>query len=90
MGFKEYSKNTQTNEKSFSNEETKNIENLYNKYKDQPEDQLINELLNTIAKQKKEGTFNYDALKSIIEKISPFLSKEQNLKIKEILYINKN
>ena len=87
MGFKDFCKNdsdTKIQDKNF-NQSTKMVEELYDEYKDKSEDELLNELFKNVAKQKSEGTFNYEGLASTIEKVSPFLTKEQNLKIKEIL-----
>ena len=88
MGFKEYCKNNQSenvNTKNFTEKETKRVEELYDEYKDKNEDELLSELFKNVNKQKKDGTFNYNSLKSTIDRMSPFLTKEQNLKIKELL-----
>ena len=88
MGFKDYCNNYEKEKitkSSVGNENTKNVEELYDKYKDKNEDELLSELFKNVAKQKEDGTFNYEGLLNTINKVSPFLSKEQNLKIKEIL-----
>lgn len=85
MGFKDYCKNSEKINDNEARDNTKKIEDLYEKYKDKNEDELLNELLKNVEKQKKEGSFNYQGLINTIDKISPFLSKEQNLRIKEIL-----
>lgn len=88
MGFKDFNKNQQNinqNKKEYTKEETKKVEELYDKYKDKNEDELLNELFKNVNEQKQNGTFNYNSLVNTIEKISPFLTKEQNIKIKELL-----
>ena len=84
MGFKEYCGKETCNHESSKIEEER-VEDLYNKYKDKNEDELIIELIKNVEKQKRDGTFKYDALIKTLEKLRPFLTKEQNEKIKEIL-----
>lgn len=81
MGFKDYTNN---NEEKILNE-SKKVENLYNEYKGKSEDELISELYKYVAKQKQDGTFDYDALEKMLNQLSPFLSKEQKQKMKGIL-----
>lgn len=85
MGFKEYCNRSSNISEEQNYNQTKNVEELYDKYKDKSQDELLAELLKNVDKQKKDGTFNYDGLVKTIEKVSPFLTKEQNSKIKEIL-----
>ena len=86
MGFKEYCNDNDTERnKDNSKIAEEKVEDLYNKYKDKNEDELLFELLKNVELQKKEGKFNYEALVKIIEKMSPFLSDEQRIRIKEIL-----
>lgn len=83
MGFKDYCKNES---KTVNNEEqSKKVEEIYDKFKDKNEDELMSELLNNVAKQKQDGTFNYNSIAETVEKLSPFLNADQKLKIKEIL-----
>lgn len=81
MGFKDFCKTSQ----SETTNNTKKVEDLYDKYKDKNQDELLNELFSSVQKQKENGTFNYDAICDMVNKMSPFLTKEQNLKIKELL-----
>lgn len=88
MGFKDFCKSVKE-EKVAPNKngdkETKKVEELYDEYKDKSEDELMQELFKNVQKQKNEGSFNYDSLKTMIDKISPFLNVEQKLKIKDLL-----
>lgn len=87
MGFKDFSKNY--NHKSFEGKDeinnNKRVEDIYEKYKDKNEDELLSELFKNVAKQKQEGTFDINLLNEMASKMSPFLTKEQNLKLKEII-----
>ena len=86
MGFKEYCNGNDTERnKDNSKIAEEKVEDLYNKYKDKNEDELLFELLKNVELQKKEGKFNYETLVKMIEKMSPFLSDEQRIRIKEIL-----
>lgn len=88
MGFKEYSNSSKQEDvktKQDRQREEEKLEQIYNNFKDKNEDELLSELFKNVENQKQNGTFNYDGLKNTIDKISPFLTKEQNLKIKEIL-----
>ncbi len=87
MGFKDFSKNY--NHKSAEGKEdinnTKKVEDIYEKYKDKNEEELLSELCKNVAKQKQDGTFDINSLNEMASKMSPFLTKEQNLKLKEII-----
>ena len=83
MGFKAYSSDKKA-EKNI-NEQSKKVEDLYEKYKDKSEDELKNELFSEVLKQKQDGTFNYDYLYGLAQKVSPYLNTEQNTKINELL-----
>ena len=47
--------------------------------------ELIKELYKYVAKQKKDGSFNINALAEILSNVSPFLTPEQQRKMKDIL-----
>lgn len=81
MGFKEFSANTNNDVQNGK----KVVEEYYNMYKGKSENELLDELHKHVAKQKQDGTFNIDALSNMLNKLSPFLSEEQRLKMEEIL-----
>ena len=88
MGFKDFCNKENVNENNaFKGEEIdkKQIEEMYNNFKDKSEDELIFELLKNVDMQKKQGSFNYDLILSQIEKIKPFLSEEQKVKLEMVL-----
>ena len=87
MGFKNFCMNENAKEKenNLNKEQEQKVEELYDKYKDKNEDELMSELLNNVAKQKQDGNFNYNSIAETLEKLSPFLNAEQNLKLKELL-----
>ncbi len=84
MGFKNYNKE-QNNEEEKIKQEANKINALYNEYKGMSEDELINELYKYVAKQKQDGTFDYDSLNNMLNQLTPFLTSEQQNKMKDIL-----
>ena len=70
-------------EKKQKNEEK--IEDMYEKYKNFNKNDLTNELFNNIAKQKKDGTFDYEKIKNTITQIMPYLNAEQQKNLLSIL-----
>lgn len=84
MGFKNYNKE-QNNEEEKIKQEANKINALYNEYKGMSEDELINELYKYVAKQKLDGTFDYDSLNNMLNQLTPFLTSEQQNKMKDIL-----
>ena len=70
-------------EKKQKNEEK--IEDMYEKYKNFNQNDLTNELFNNIAKQKKDGTFDYEKIKNTITQIMPYLNAERQKNLLSIL-----
>ena len=81
MGFKQFS----NEQKSKPENAEKQVENLYNTYKGKSEDELLFELVNHVAKQKENGTFDYQNLENILSKIMPFLNDRQKEKLNDVL-----
>lgn len=81
MGFKQFS----NEQKSKAENAEKQVENLYNTYKGKSEDELLFELVNHVAKQKENGTFDYQNLENILSKIMPFLNDRQKEKLNDVL-----
>lgn len=73
----------------FSNQDNsatkEDIMDEYEKLKDLPQDQLSRRLFEEVARQKRNGSFNYDQLEGILEQIKPFLPEENYESIKRIL-----
>ena len=89
MGFKDFCQNNINSEyegkKKQGAKQEENIEDIYNKYKDKSESELMGDLFNTVNKQKKDGTFDYEGIENAISKISPYLTEEQSERLKGIL-----
>lgn len=81
MGFKDFCNNQNIGEQT----NTKNVEELYNKYKDKSENELLDELLKNVSQQKQNGTYNYSNILSMVQNIMPYLNEHQKQKIQEIL-----
>ena len=49
------------------------------------QDERTKELYKCVAKQKKDGTFNIESLTTMLNNVAPFLTPEQQIKMKGIL-----
>lgn len=85
MGFKDFCSQQEKKCAKTQNFNNVDVEEVFNKYKDLEQDQLIKELYKNIEKQKNDGTYNYEKICEMVEKMTPFLSKEQALKIRQLL-----
>lgn len=61
------------------------LQDIYNRYKDMSQDDLSKELFSEVARQKSQGTFDYDRLNIMIDSIRPSLTCEQYENMKRIL-----
>jgi len=57
----------------------------YNELKDLPSDQLSKMLLEEVARQKREGVFNYEELNSMVESMRAMMPSETYENMKRIL-----
>ncbi len=57
----------------------------YNSYKDLSSDQLNQELFKEVAKQKQNGSFDYQKLENMVEGLKGSLSPENYQNVKRIL-----
>lgn len=64
---------------------TQNIEEIYNNYKNFNSEQLTEELYKNIAKQKCDGTFDYEKIQSLIQNVMPYLGEEQKNNLLSIM-----
>lgn len=70
------------NIKDFKKEdEQEKVKQTVDKYKNLSKDQLMQELLLTVSKQKQNGTFDKDQLLSSLSLIAPSLTNEQRTKL---------
>lgn len=81
--FKPKESTEQKNEKQEINPE--NIEEIYNKYKDKSQSEIMQELFGQVQKQKQNGTFDYEKIVSMVNMMSPYLNQEQKNNILTIL-----
>ena len=91
MKFSDFAKNKtyERNEMSKS-ESNQNIENLYEKYKDYSQAELMEELAKQVAKQKKDGSFDFEKIMNSVNTILPYLNQEQKENILNLLSSIKN
>lgn len=61
------------------------IKEAYDKYKDLSEDELLSTLFKEVDKQKQNGTFDLENLKSLVSSMSPMLTDEQLNNINNLL-----
>lgn len=65
------------------------IAKKYNSLKDMPKDQLEKQLFDEVAKQKREGTFDYEQLESLVEGLKSGLSEQDYQNVKRMLSLLK-
>lgn len=83
--FDYYSRQNKT-KKSVSEED---IANKFNSLKDKPKEELEKQLFDEVAKQKREGTFDYEKLESLIEGLKSGLSEQDYQNVKRMLSLLK-
>ena len=72
-------------QKTKENATQADIEEKFNTYKDMSKEQLNSELFKEVARQKTQGTFDYDGLERMVESLQGSLSVEQYNNIKRLL-----
>ena len=70
---------------SQKNVNEKSLQDAYNKYKDLPQSELFSTLMSEVAKQKENGTFDYNALENMVNGMQNAMPKENFENIKRIL-----
>ena len=78
-------KNCNNNCKNESKVDEKTLNDIYSKYKDFSQDDLFSTLMNEVAKQKENGTFDYVALENMVNSLEGTMPKENFENIKRIL-----
>ena len=71
------------NKKDYSNEEI--LRNKYDEFKGMDREELNNKLFEEVARQKQNGTFDYDALSKMIETLRGSLPENDYNNLKRIL-----
>lgn len=77
-------KQTEKQEKEKINEST-DVKNLYEKYKDMDQNSLMQELLKNVDKQKSDGNFDFEKLRIQINQILPYPTLDQQKYLMTIL-----
>ena len=62
-----------------------NIQEKYNEFKDMSKDQLNERLFTEVARQKREGSFDYASLERMVESLRGSLSESEFQNIKRLL-----
>ena len=85
--------NFESNQNEKNQKEENNIEkdvmNKFNEFKDMSQDQLSQTLFEEVARQKREGSFNYEALENMVESIRGSLSVNDYQNLKRMLLLLK-
>lgn len=76
MNIKDFRKTEQSEE---------DIRQTYEKYKGFSQNQLMEELIAMVKKQKSEGTFDKDRIEYMLKAIAPNLTQEQRERIDSLL-----
>ena len=85
MGFKKFCEDNSCNNNQTQKINEENVSEIYNKFKNKNQDELMGELFKNINKQKAEGTFNYENIQKLTSSLIPYLSEEQVKKMHDIL-----
>ncbi len=70
---------------SQKNVNEKSLQEAYDKYKDLPQSELFSTLMTEVAKQKENGTFDFNALENMVNGMQNTMPKENFENIKRIL-----
>ena len=81
--------NTKRQDKRAETVSEEDIAKKYNSLKDMPKDQLERQLFDEVAKQKREGTFDYEQLESLVEGLKSGLSEQDYQNVKRMLSLLK-
>jgi len=83
----QFSKNQKN--QSFSNEKKKpseeELKEKFDTYKDMSKEELNSQLFKEVARQKSQGTFDYNALENMVESLQGSLSAQDYNNIKRLL-----
>jgi len=85
MGFKDFCNNKNCFDKEQSENKQINVEQIFNKYKNKNQQELLDELFKNVEEQKQNGSFDYNGLTNMLEKMSPFLNQEQKQNLETLL-----
>ncbi len=61
------------------------FQNKFNRYQNKSEDSLMSEMLSTAAKMKADGSFSAEELESFYERVSGYMSAEQQQKLRSLI-----
>lgn len=66
-------------------EKSKDMQSLYEQYKNMDKNSLMQELIKNVDKQKREGSFDFSALQSQVSQVLPYLTQDQQKYLMTIL-----
>ena len=72
-----FDKKEEMEKEIFENNNTNDVKNLFNKYKNYSQDELMDEFLTTSKQKIKDGSLTVEGLQNIIKNLTPFLNSEQ-------------
>lgn len=75
--LKEEKTNQQTQQNITKEVSEQNITEMYNKYKDLPQEQLVAEFIKSAKQQRSSGNLNDDKINTIYQTLSPYLNSQQ-------------
>lgn len=85
MKLSEFGKEAQKQNSQSRSQEAEDLMSQYERLKDLPDDQLSKMLLDEVAKQKRDGTFDYDSLSNMVESMRAYMGEDSYQNIKRIL-----
>lgn len=63
----------------------KDVKEKFDRYSSKSEDQLMSELSATVARMKKDGSFDAAAMENLYNTAAPFLNEEQKQRMRSII-----
>jgi len=86
QNLKENKQNTQNLNNNFSQEDVeRDAKNLYEKYKNYSQDELLNEFITTSKTKLNSGVLTKDKINNTVNSLAPFLNEAQNEYLKGLI-----
>lgn len=80
-----FNKSPNTNKNSSKEEIEKDAKELYDKYKDYSENELLNEFLSTSKAKMQDGSLTKEKIQNTVNSLAPFLNSSQKEYLKDLI-----
>ena len=85
MSFSQFTKSSVGREEKKEEFSQENIMREYEELKSMNNDQLTSRLFEEVAKQKRDGTFDFNALSQSVESLKNYIPEETYINLKKLL-----